>query len=163
MTNHHRSGFRRRLGSYVYDVLLSIAVYMAAGAISFIVFLALFSQGVIDNQGYDHAIDLQKESLLYSSIIYLWNICWVCFFFVYFWTKSGQTIGMRAWRLKVQNTDGSLISKTTALLRLPVTLLGLGNLTVIFDRKNKLSLQDRLTKTEVVILSLEENKANLSN
>lgn len=162
MTNHHRAGFRRRLGSYIYDVLLSIAVYMVAGAISFIIFLALFSQGIIDNQGYDHAIDFQRDSTFYSSIIYLWNISWVCFFFVYFWTKSGQTIGMRAWRLKVQNKDGSLISKKTALLRLPPTLLGLGNLVVIFDRKHKLSLQDRLTNTEVVVLSLADNKANLS-
>ena len=88
-------------------------------------------------------------------------MAWVVFFFVYFWTKNGQTLGMRAWRLRVQNLDGSLLSKTTAIKRLVPTLLGLGNILVIFDRKNKLSLQDRLTKTEVVVLSLEANRGRL--
>jgi len=32
---------------------------------------------------------------------------------------------------------------------------------VIFDRKNKLSLQDRLTSTEVVVLTLEANRGRL--
>ena len=68
---------------------------------------------------------------------------------------------MRAWRLRVQNLDGSLLSKTTAIKRLLPTLLGLGTLLVIFDRKNKLSLQDRITNTEVVLLSLEANRGRL--
>jgi len=68
---------------------------------------------------------------------------------------------MKAWRLRLQEQDGSLISKTTGLKRLLPTLLGLGNLMVIFDRKNKLSLQDRLTNTEVVVLTLEANRGRL--
>ena len=68
---------------------------------------------------------------------------------------------MKAWRLRLQNQDGSLISKKTAIMRLLPTLLGLGNILVIFDRKNKLSLQDRLTKSEVVVLSLAANKGRL--
>lgn len=158
MANFPRAGFRRRFGSWVYDVLIAITVYMIAGAISFGIFAALFDQQIINNQGFEHAIDLQQNSWFYSLLIYGWNYAWVAFFFIYFWARSGQTIGMRAWRLKVQNQDGSLISKTTGLKRLVPTLLGLGNLAVIFDRKNKLSLQDRLTNTEVVVLSLEANK-----
>jgi hypothetical protein len=37
-------------------------------------------------------------------------------------------------------------------------LLGLGNLVVLVDFKNKKALQDYLSKTEVVALSKEENK-----
>lgn len=159
METFPRAGFRRRLGSYVYDLLLSIAVYMFSGAISFVVFALLFAQGTIDNQGFEHAIDLKNNSVLYESLITGWGLFWVGFFFVFFWAKSGQTIGMRAWRLRVQNLDGSKISKKTGVKRLFFTLLGLGNLAIIFDRKNKLSLQDRFTDTEVVVLSLEANKA----
>ena len=83
------------------------------------------------------------------------------FFFVWFWSRSGQTIGMKAWRLRVQNQDGTRMSKTTAIARLLPTLLGLGNIMVLFDRNNKLSLQDKITNTEVVVLSLEENKGRL--
>lgn len=151
-SGHPRAGFRRRFGSWVYDVLIAIAVYMCAGAVSFGIFAALVSAGIIDIQGYPHAIDLQRNSVLWSTLIYLWNFGWVSFFFIYFWARSGQTIGMRAWRLRVQNRDGSLISKTTGIKRLVFTLLGLGNLLVIFDRKNKLALQDRYSDTEVVVL-----------
>lgn len=156
-----RAGFRRRFGSWIYDFLLSFAVYMVAGAVAFLLFNILIKFALIDMNGFEHAIDLQRSSIVYSSLIYGWNIAWVSFFFVFFWAKSGQTLGMRAWRLRVQNVDGSLINKTTAIKRLVPTLLGLGNIRVLFDRKNKLSLQDWLTKTEVVVLSLEANKGRL--
>jgi uncharacterized RDD family membrane protein YckC len=156
-----RAGFRRRFGSWVYDVLIAFAVYMAAGAVSFLFFNLLISFNVISMQGFDHAIDLQRSSVIYNILIYGWNMAWVSYFFVFFWAKSGQTLGMKAWRLRVQNQDGTRINKITGLKRLIPTLFGLGNLTVIFDRKNKLSLQDRLTNTEVVVLSLEANKGRL--
>lgn len=156
-----RAGFRRRFGAWIYDFMLAFAVYMLAGATSFLIFNILIKFAVIDMNGFEHVVDLQNSSLLYSSLIYGWNIAWVSFFFIFFWSKSGQTLGMKAWRLRLQNTDGTLISKTTGLKRILPTLLGLGNITVIFDRKNKLSLQDRLTNTEVVVLSLEANKGRL--
>ena len=68
---------------------------------------------------------------------------------------------MKAWRLRLQNQDGSLVSRKTALKRLLPTLLGLGNLWLLIDWKNKLSLQDKLTNTEVVVLSLEANRGRL--
>ncbi len=156
-----RAGFRRRFGSWVYDVLIAFAVYMVAGAVSFLFFNLLINYNVISMQGFEHAIDLQRSSVIYSILIYGWNIAWVSFFFVFFWAKSGQTLGMKAWRLRLQNQDGTRITKSTGLKRLVPTLLGLGNLTVIFDRKNKLSLQDRLTNTEVVVLTLAANKGRL--
>lgn len=156
-----RAGFRRRFGSWVYDVLIAFAVYMVAGAIAFLIFNLLINFNVISMQGFEHAIDLQRSSIIFSILIYGWNIAWVSFFFVFFWAKSGQTLGMKAWRLRLQNQDGTRITKTTGLKRLIPTLLGLGNLTVIFDRKNKLSLQDRLTNTEVVVLTLAANRGRL--
>lgn len=158
-----RASFIRRLGSWLYDALLSIAVWMFAGAISFSIFGVLFDQGIIENQGFKHAIELQQSSIIYSICIYGWNFAWVSYFFVYFWARSGQTLGMRAWRLRVQNQSGGLISKKTGLKRILPTLLGLGNLWVLFS-PSKLSLQDKVTHTEVVLLSLEANKgANWSN
>jgi uncharacterized RDD family membrane protein YckC len=159
-----RAGFRRRFGSWVYDLLLSIAVYMVAGAVSFAIFAGLANLGIVDTGNETHLINVMQNSFFYTFVNELWKFFWVAFFFVWFWTRTGQTLGMRAWRLRVQNSDASLISKKIAIKRLLPTLLGLGNLTVIFDRKNKLSLQDRLTNTEVVVLSLEANKGpNWSN
>ena len=153
-----RAGFVRRFASYVYDLLLAIAVYMIAGAITYGIFGVLFAQGIVPTHGFEHAIDLKNSSMLYRVLVDGFALAAVAYFFVYFWARSGQTLGMKAWRLRVQNQDGTLISKTTGFKRLVPTLLGLGNLLVIFDAKNKLSLQDRVTDTEVVVLSLEANK-----
>jgi|TARA_B110000090_G_scaffold155660_1_gene171115 uncharacterized RDD family membrane protein YckC len=161
INNFPRAGFFRRFGSWVYDVLLSFAVYMVAGAIAFLFFNILIKLGVISMAGFDHAIDLKRSSLVYRLLVDGFGLFWIAFFFVWFWSRSGQTLGMKAWRLRVQNQDGTRISKTTAIARLLPTLLGLGNLIVLFDKKNKLSLQDRVTNTEVVVLSLEENKGRL--
>jgi uncharacterized RDD family membrane protein YckC len=153
-----RASFLRRVGGWVYDVLLAISVYMLAGVISSIIFHLLVSNGLISQEGYLHEIDVLLNTPWLMWLNELWKLSWVAFFFVYFWSKSGQTLGMRAWRLRVQNQDGSLLTQKTALKRLLFTLLGLGNLWVLFDRKQRLSLQDKLTNTEVVCLSLAENK-----
>ncbi|TYK67299.1 RDD family protein [Colwellia echini] len=156
-----RAGFRRRFGSWVYDFLLACAVYMTAGAVGFLLIYLGHYFGLYGMQGHQHFSDTITHTFWLKWPNELWKIFWVSYFFIFFWTKSGQTLGMRAWRLRVQNTDGSLISKKTAVKRLLPTLLGLGNITVLFDRKNKLSLQDRLTNTEVVVLSLEANRGRL--
>ena len=153
-----RAGFIRRFGSWVYDVLIAIAVYMTAGAVSFAIFAVLVNTGIIPSGGEEHVISVLQNSIVYTLINEGFKLGWVAYFFVFFWARSGQTIGMKAWRLKVQNQDGSLINKKTGLKRLLPTLGGLGNLAVIFDRKHKLSLQDRFTNTEVVVLSLEANR-----
>ncbi len=156
-----RAGFRRRFGSWVYDVLIAFAVYMVAGAVSFLLIYLGYYLGLYNMQGCEHFSDTISHTYWLKWPNEFWKLAWVSFFFVWFWSRSGQTLGMRAWRLKVQNQDGTRLSKTTAIKRLFPTFLGLGNLTVLFDRKHKLSLQDRLTDTEVVLLSLEANKGRL--
>jgi len=156
-----RAGFLRRLGSWVYDFLIAFAVYMVAGTVSFFLIYLGYYLGLYDMQGQLHFSDTISETSWLKWPNEFWKMAWVCFFFIFFWAKSGQTLGMKAWKLRLQNQDGTRINKATGLKRLLPTLLGLGNLLVIFDRKNKLSLQDRLTNTEVVVLSLEANKGRL--
>lgn len=165
-TNNHaetfpRAGFRRRVASWVYDFLIAVAVYMLAGAISFLVIVLCIHFGLFDMQGQSHVVDTIANTPWLQWPNEIWKLSWVAFFFIWFWAKSGQTLGMRAWRLRVQNQDGSLISKTTGLKRIFPTLLGLGNFAVLIDRTNKLSLQDRLTNTEVVCLTVEANRGRL--
>ena len=160
-TEFPRAGFRRRFGSWVYDFLIAFAVYMLAGAISFLLIYLGHYIGLYSMQGYEHFSDTIANTYWLKWPNELWKLVWVSFFFVYFWEKSGQTLGMKAWRLRLQNQDGTRINIMTGIKRLLPTLLGLGTLLVLFDRKNKLSLQDRLTNTEVVFLSLEANKGRL--
>lgn len=156
-----RAGFRRRIASWIYDTLLAIAVYMTSGALSFLIIAMFVRFGLFDLQGYEHLSDAISNTYWLLWPNELWKLSCVALFFIWFWAKSGQTLGMKAWRLRVQNQDGTRITKTTGLKRILPTLLGLGNFTVLFDRKNKLSLQDRLTNTEIVLLTLEANRGRL--
>lgn len=73
-----------------------------------------------------------------------------------FWTHGGQTLGMRAWRIRVQNPDGSAITWTQSAIRyisaiLSWLLMGGGFLWQLIDR-DRLTLHDRLSHTELVLI-----------
>lgn len=151
-----RAGFWRRFASLIYDSLVVISLSMLTAILYFAAIQSLIALGFIP-QTEDPAAFIQDSPLLYGirSVLFVGvNIV----FFAYFWTKSGQTIGMRAWCLKVQTRDGELISWPQAVIRSVTALLGLGNLVVLVDFKNKRALQDYISKTEVVALTKEENK-----
>lgn len=107
-----RAGLLRRLAALFYDALLLAAVLMIASALSL-----PFTGGEAVRAG----------NPFFSTYILLVAF----FFFAWFWTHGGQTLGMRAWRLRLQQLNGSGVSWWHALLRflsaLPAWLLfGLG-------------------------------------
>ena len=118
----------------------------------------LISLDVISLNGAEDVSAFIQNSNLLSGIRTALLIIVTLVFFGYFWTKSGQTIGMRAWRLKVQTLEGNLISWPQSIIRSISALLGLGNLVVLVDFKNKKALQDYISKTEVIALTKEENR-----
>ncbi|MEE9446019.1 MAG: RDD family protein [Cocleimonas sp.] len=78
---------------------------------------------------------------------------WLLIPFLYFgynWTKQGQTLGMKVWKIKaVSNDKNKPISWTQSVLRFFGALFGLGFLWIIID-KEQLPLQDRLSKTRII-------------
>lgn len=152
-----RASFFRRLLAMVYDTLVAVAVGMCAAMVLIVTLVVLLKNGVLDLRGYGEPADLIQNSLLYKTVIQLWVGAWVAGFFLWFWKKGGQTLGMRAWRLRIYSTVEEPVTWPRLLLRLIASLGGLGTLLVLFDIKNKQSLQDRLAKTEVLKLSKEAN------
>lgn len=80
----------------------------------------------------------------------------VVVFFGGFWTHRGQTLGMAAWRLRVQRPDGSAIGWGDAFKRIAAALVawlpfGLGYFWIWMDREG-LAWPDRWTGTRVVVL-----------
>ena len=80
----------------------------------------------------------------------------VILFFGVFWTRRGQTLGMMAWRLRVQRADGGLLGWGDVLKRLGAAtvglcLAGLGYWWIWVDR-DRLAWPDRWTGTRVVVL-----------
>lgn len=147
------AGFFRRCGALVYDTLAIVAILMlAAGAA--LAFVALLAATPLLNiaEGADHA------SVLEGNILFqLYMLAVIYWFFASFWVRGGQTIGMRSWRMRVQNADGSGISWKQASIRLALAFFGLSNLGVLFSRP-KLAWHDRAAGCQVVVLSKEANQ-----
>jgi uncharacterized RDD family membrane protein YckC len=75
-------------------------------------------------------------------------------FFCGFWVHGGQTLGMRAWRIRVVRDDGRTLSWRRAGLRFAAALVaalpaGLGLWWSVFDA-GKRGWHDRWTGTRVV-------------
>ena len=75
-------------------------------------------------------------------------------FFCTFWVRGGQTLGMRAWRIRVVREDGGSLTFSRAALRFAAALVaalpaGLGLWWGVFDA-GKRGWHDRWTGTRVV-------------
>ena len=155
--NFPRAGFFRRLAAMIYDILVAVAVGMCAAMVIIVVMVILLENGVLDKQGYEHISELIQLSFYYKLIIQVWVGAWVLGFFLWFWRNGGQTIGMRAWRLRLFSTNDKPMGYGRALLRAICSLGGLGTLLVLLDVKHKQSLQDRIAATEMLVLSKHAN------
>lgn len=77
-------------------------------------------------------------------------------FFCGFWVHGGQTVGMRAWRIRVVREDGRALEWPRAVARFAAGVLatapaGLGLWWSAFDAQKR-GWHDRLTATRVVRL-----------
>jgi uncharacterized RDD family membrane protein YckC len=75
-------------------------------------------------------------------------------FFCGFWAYGGQTIGMRAWRIRVVRAGGGALSPARAAARFGLAIVsllpaGLGLWWGVLDR-DKRSWHDRWTSTRVI-------------
>ncbi|MDF2156053.1 RDD family protein [Vibrio sp. CAU 1672] len=146
------AGLFRRLAALIYDTLIVIAIEMMAAGIVMAVVFALNAAGLLSYGEYTDAADMLGKHPLWSPLFTLYlAVVWI-YFFVYFWTRAGQTLGMRAWKLQVRNAeDGGPITVTQALIRLATSGFGLANFAVLLDPKKR-GFHDIWAKTEVVVL-----------
>lgn len=75
-------------------------------------------------------------------------------YFCYCWVKSGQTLAMKTWRLRVERQDGMPVTLRQAALRYAVAAVGLFAFGIafvwaFFDR-DRLFLHDRIAGTHIV-------------
>ena len=132
----------RRFAAMTYDCLLLFAVSMAYGGFYIAINKVIF-QSAADN----------ATGLLFQIG---WLLTFVGFF-CYFWRRGGQTLGMRAWRLKLVRQDGlKIITYRQCILRcffatLSLLILGIGYWWSLVDIDDQ-TLHDRLTKTQVLLM-----------
>jgi len=119
----------------IYDGLLIFALMFFATA-----FLLLFNQG--------EAIESSPAFSLYLLFV-------LFTFYAWFWHRSGQTLGMRAWKIRIVSEFGGNPSWGVAYLRLIFALLsflffGLGYLWRLFK---PYTWHDKLSQTSIIDIS----------
>jgi uncharacterized RDD family membrane protein YckC len=149
-------GVARRLMSMAYESLVVFAVALFAG-------LAF----------YGAANGRLSGSVRYLFQLYLFLVLGA--YFVAYWSRSGRTLPMQTWKMRVVRRDGMPIGIGQATLRyvlawLSLVSLGAGFLWAFFDRDRQF-LHDRLAGTRIVVdpggrereLGTAKRKQNSSN
>ena len=49
----------------------------------------------------------------------------LAFYFMWYWTKTGQTLAMQTWRIQLVNDDGAIMKRSQALMRFAIGSLWL--------------------------------------
>jgi uncharacterized RDD family membrane protein YckC len=135
------AGVLRRFGAMLYDLLIVVALMFIVTAL----FLPLTGGEAITPGDAGVLERIYQVALLLVVVL----------FFGVFWTWRGQTIGMLAWRLRVERSDGSLLTWRDALLRLggacvSLAALGLGYFWIWIDSERR-AWHDRWSGTRVVV------------
>jgi uncharacterized RDD family membrane protein YckC len=129
-------GIARRLGSALYDLLLATALVLIAT----FPFLALFGDAT---QGWRR------------HVLQAWVLLVVGGYFVWFWTRGGQTLPMKTWRIRLVRAEGGgTVGAGRAAHRFLLAVLGtlaagLGFAWAFVDRDRQF-LHDRLAGTALV-------------
>lgn len=125
----------RRFAAMLYDGLLLVAVLFFASLPVNLAVGGAIHDGMVIYQLY----------LLAVTFAYLgWQ-----------WTRGGQTLGMKAWRLRLVNESMQDVNWRQSLLRFAAALLswaacGLGYLWLLIDR-DRLAWHDRLSRTRLIL------------
>jgi uncharacterized RDD family membrane protein YckC len=116
-------GLLRRLAIMLYDGLVVVALLMVAAG------LALLA-------GFRDQVALRDP--LYT----LYLLCFWFFYLAWCWHSGGMTVGMRAWKVRIEDKDGAPPSWGRCLVRFIVSLLsaaalGLGFAWGLLDERKR--------------------------
>lgn len=144
-------GLARRLAAMVYDSLLLMAISILYGAVVTGINVAI------------NGVPATGERISWgalSEIVFVGWLVTIGFFFCYFWHNSGQTLGMKTWRIKVlDSVNHACPTYAQCIVRFlcapfSACLLGLGYL-MIYANSERQTLHDKMSKTRTVLLNKE--------
>ena len=128
VSKYEKIGFIKNIIICIYDLMLLFSVLF---------FMSLPWMIVTSGEAVTGNIFYQLYLLIIILTYYLW-----------FWIKHGQTLGMKSWKTYVLNTDNTKINIRQGVLRIILALVG-GHLILIFTSK---SLQDIISNSHIVKL-----------
>lgn len=137
----------RRLAAMLYDTFLVVALIAVVNAIALVVVVRVTSG---------------EQEVLNPHLVQLLTLLSGVGFFSVFWLKSGQTLGMQAWRIKLVDFQGDPPSIGKVLVRccgafLSAACLGLGYLWCLVDHNHRY-WHDYLSRTELILLPKQPSR-----
>jgi uncharacterized RDD family membrane protein YckC len=137
------AGFGRRAAALVYDAFLLAALLM------------IFTGGALF---FTHGAAVVPDTA--GAWVYVYRaglLLVIAGYYVLNWLRSGQTLGMRAWRIQALSAAGTRLTLNAAILRAAFGFLAwapaaLGVLWLYLD-PDHLALHDRLSRTRVIHLA----------
>lgn len=139
-----RAPLLKRLMAFLYDLFILFALSMGYWALATI--FMVFILGQQDSRSFSTG----------QNIVFLggWFLTLIGFYW-FFWKRAGQTVGMRAWRLKLISTDQTPLSHSQILIRVIIAPISIGLLGLgywwSFLNKNQASWHDLASHTQVVM------------
>lgn len=142
----------RRFAAMVYDSLLIMAISILYAAIMAGINIAIKGTP---------ATGERITWGVFGIVVFSGWILTIGCFFCYFWHKSGQTLGMKTWRMKIVNNNNlycpSYAQCITRFLCAPVSLclLGVGYL-LMYTNTERQTLHDKISNTRTLLLNKEK-------
>ncbi len=143
------AGVLRRIAALIYDAFLLFGLLVVP---PFIVTAIMSPSQNMPQGSVTHDLPLIAP----KPVLLVYMVAVVVGFYVYFWRKSGQTLAMQAWRIRVDSNTGGRPTWQQCAVRSAVGLIsllcgGLGYWWIWIDKQGA-SWHDRASNTRVVVL-----------
>ncbi|WP_022951852.1 RDD family protein [Leucothrix mucor] len=141
-TGYLPASFLRRIGAIFYDSMLVVSFLFVAGMLSM--------KGMMLAMGLENV----PAGSIAAKVFFVYLVLLAYLFFAWFWIHGGQTLGMRAWKVKLIRQDGMTISWGQAFLRFCYSIvswvpLGAGYLWSLID-KDKQAWHDKASHSYLI-------------
>ena len=123
--------------AFIYDCLVLMGLIFAVIALQ----VGLYQLLSLNNEQHMWF----KQLLIFTTLYAYYSVSYY---------KQGQTIGMKAWKLKLVQQDGNLATRLQIFIRwmcaiVSILLLGFGHWSALF-RQDRRSLIDLISKTQII-------------
>ena len=152
-TSHPSAGLVRRLAALVYDSFLLFGITAAYAGL--VLAVRVWTTGA-------EAAQVPYSGLPRLLLLTGWWFC-LAIFYCWCWRRGGQTLGMKIWRLQLQQLDGSSPTWRQCWLRcllapLSLAALGIGYLWCLIRSGD--CLYDIWSHTRVIVIPKASTKAS---
>lgn len=146
----------RRFAAMFYDFLLCLALALGTTAL----YVAIKGWW-IGSQALEAQV--AAGTISQGSVLTILLLLVITFFFCYFWTRTGQTLGMQAWKVQILTREDKLPTLGQSLIRLAGAAIsfaafGLGYFWMLFDRE-QLTWHERISGTRTIFRDYKKEQA----